>query len=283
MARTRVPRASFGVTVLDDVDFAVLMDLGPDGWLAWTVFSVLVIQAKKVGNGGSFTEKFTVTAIMIQISSDSLKSGVETIVRVCDKNGTDPWLKINDTGQVEIRNFDQWQTSNSWGGSRKSQAGTKMTPSCSSPKNHLGAPLHSSDSDSDRGIPRVWNQAALRILKLYPPQSRGLPGAALDAICLALDKINDGDPQAAERMLSAKVKEFAKAVGSSKFTPSASKWFQGDGYDMEQSQWAQWNGRDGPETQNMSRVEAKPGKYDQIMKKAKSDINEYSSDDRKEN
>ena len=90
-------------------------------------------------------------------------------------------------------------------------------------------------------VPRVHMAAAIEILKAYPPHRRGIRQEALDAICRAIGRglMKPGEDGLVASMASI-VKEFGDTVGDSTWCPSAKRWFDGDGYLQEPSEWHQW-------------------------------------------
>lgn len=110
--RTKVPRASLAVTIPEDPDYVALM--ADHGGRAWGLFCALVIQARKLGNGGEFREPVEVIAWMIHWPVDDLRADLEQIARACRLNQNEPWILV-ENGRLIVRSFRTW---NSRGGAR---------------------------------------------------------------------------------------------------------------------------------------------------------------------
>lgn len=113
---TKVPRASVGVTLLDDPDFLVLISRGKEGQAAVGAFVALLLAAKVQRNEGIFTEQIEVVATMCRWPVRDLTAALDAIEAACKVNGHKPWI-IRRRGRLVIRNFSRWHNSK-WGGQR---------------------------------------------------------------------------------------------------------------------------------------------------------------------
>lgn len=113
---TKVPRASVGVTLLDDPDFLVLISRGKEGQAAFGAFVALLLAAKAQRNEGTFKEPIEVVATMCRWPLRDLTAALDAIEAACKVNGHKPWI-IRRRGRLVIRNFSRWHNS-AWGGQR---------------------------------------------------------------------------------------------------------------------------------------------------------------------
>ncbi len=113
---TKVPRASVGVTLLDDPDFLVLISRGKEGQAAFGAFVALLLAAKVQRNEGTFTEPVEVVAAMCRWPLRDLTVALDAIEAACKVNGHKPWI-TRRRGRLVIRNFSRWHNS-AWGGQR---------------------------------------------------------------------------------------------------------------------------------------------------------------------
>lgn len=126
---TKMPRASISVGLLEDPDWHALMHHGEAGRLAAGDFVWLIALAKKLRNGGKFTQPLPVIASMIGTSEPNLRRSIDLIDEVCTTNATRAWLSAPNVGQggrhtLIIRQFKLWNESSNWGGDRPG-AGSK--------------------------------------------------------------------------------------------------------------------------------------------------------------
>lgn len=118
--RTRVPRASLSVTVLNDVDYIRLVQRGIEGGAAWGLFAALIVAAKEQGNGGRFDCTESVLATLLGWTLPSMRRALKVLTEEVD------WLS-RDGQAIVIRSFDKWNEDHSeWGGVR---AGSGRRPS----------------------------------------------------------------------------------------------------------------------------------------------------------
>lgn len=120
---TKVPRASFGVTVLDDPDYMVLVSSGKDGRAAFAAFVALVLAAKLQKNGGTFREPIEVVAGMCRWPAQDFVKALDAIDASCKRNGNTPWV-VRRQDRLVIRNFEAWHNPK-WGGQRPGTGGGK--------------------------------------------------------------------------------------------------------------------------------------------------------------
>lgn len=113
---TKVPRASVGVTLLDDPDYLVLISRGKEGQAAFGAFVALLLAAKVRRNDGTFKEPIEVVAKMCRWPPRDLTAALDAIEAACKVNGNKPWV-IRRRGRLVIRNFSRWHNS-AWGGPR---------------------------------------------------------------------------------------------------------------------------------------------------------------------
>ena len=113
---TKVPRASFGVTILDDPDYMVLISSVKDGRAAFAAFVALVLAAKVQKNGGKFREPIEVVAGMCRWPAQEFVKALDAIDTACKRNGNTSWV-VRRQDRLIIRNFDRWNNSG-WGGQR---------------------------------------------------------------------------------------------------------------------------------------------------------------------
>ena len=113
---TKVPRASVGVTLLDDPDFLELISRGKKGQAAFGAFVALLLAAKVQRNEGTFTQPIKVVAAMCRWPLRDLKVALDEIEAACKVNGNKPWI-VRPRGRLVIRNFSDWHNS-AWGGQR---------------------------------------------------------------------------------------------------------------------------------------------------------------------
>ena len=112
---TKVPRASVGVTMLDDPDFLVLISRGNEGQAAFGAFVALLLAAKAQRNEGIFKEPIEVVATMCRWPLHDLTAALDAIEAACKVNGHKPWI-TRRRGRLVIRNFSRWHKA--WGGKR---------------------------------------------------------------------------------------------------------------------------------------------------------------------
>lgn len=113
---TKVPRASFGVTILDDPDYMLLISSVKDGRAAFAAFVALVLAAKLQKNGGTFREPIEVIAGMCRWPPQDFVKALDAIDAACKRNGNTSWV-VRRQDRLIIRNFDRWNNSG-WGGQR---------------------------------------------------------------------------------------------------------------------------------------------------------------------
>jgi len=105
---TKKPRASFSVTMLDDMDFVALRHKGAVGDRAISVYFTLVLLAKKLRNGGTFTQPVELIASMIFTTAKEVEAAIKLITEVCSRNGTPAWLVRNKKKNLVVRSFTKW-------------------------------------------------------------------------------------------------------------------------------------------------------------------------------
>ncbi len=113
---TKVPRASVGVTILDDPDFLVLISRGKEGQAAFGAFVALLLAAKVQRNEGIFTQPIEIVASMCRWPLRDFTAALDAIEVACKVNGHKPWI-TRRRGRLVIRNFSRYHNS-AWGGQR---------------------------------------------------------------------------------------------------------------------------------------------------------------------
>lgn len=144
---TRVPRASFAVTILDDPDFIDLTE-ERGGWTVVGHFFALVVAARNQENAGVFPS-VKIAAKSSRNTAEKLLKSVRKVGEICLRNGTEPWFYLAEDGRLVIRNFNKWHDFDGHGGMREGagrpkssgiQEGIKTRPSVSVPvSNKKGA------------------------------------------------------------------------------------------------------------------------------------------------
>lgn len=137
---TKVPRASVGVTLLDDPDFLELISRGKKGQAAFGAFVALLLAAKVQHNEGTFVEPIKVVASMCRWPLRDLTVALDAIEAACKVNGNKPWI-IRRRGRLVIRNFSRWHNS-AWGGQRRG-AGRQPESSLHQDDNQVDSKLDS--------------------------------------------------------------------------------------------------------------------------------------------
>ena len=148
-ARTRVPRASLAVSLLQDAAYIALMRTSKGRAAFGTFVGLLLLaknresrrsaqrarseragdaQATRSERAGDFEESPKVLAAELWMTSRTLLAEINLIERTCRENGNDPWIVAED-GIIRIRQFEKWNTpQEGWGGSRPG-AGRKASDS----------------------------------------------------------------------------------------------------------------------------------------------------------
>jgi hypothetical protein len=115
--RTRVPRASLSVTMLDDADLIALLQHREADEAAMAVFVLLIVAAKQQGNGGVFKSPLAVTAAMIRSTEKRVRAAVALIIDTCKANGSEPWLTL-EGHTLTVRTYSEWNPAEKRGGAR---------------------------------------------------------------------------------------------------------------------------------------------------------------------
>jgi hypothetical protein len=244
---TRVPRASFAVTMLDDPDFISLMQ-DQRGRSAIAVFLTLVLTAKNCCNKGEFPDDIKLLSAQTRCPSRALSAALLLLSGV----KSEPWIERKN-GKIRIRNFCKWQVFNGWGGSRKG-SGRKIQDE------KIDYALESGlrrdrdrDSISDSSVldldPSPWRSYAPAIVAKYPAKHRGLKGEANEATACALARLASGEEggpgegvQAIDAYdvadwLTERVDAFADICKGHRYMYGLKRWMDGSGYLLSDQEW----------------------------------------------
>lgn len=115
--RTVVPRASFAVSVIDDVDYIRAMQTRA-GRDAWALFVVLVTCAKSQRNDGVFPLDYNLISQLVRWPAADFKAALDHLITMPGR-----WV-VKDANSLRIRSFRKWNSG--WGGERKG-AGRKSS------------------------------------------------------------------------------------------------------------------------------------------------------------
>ncbi len=108
--RTKIPRASLAVSILDDDDYVEMMD-SETGCMAFSLFVALVLEAKVQDNGGVFKKAGIVLCKQIKWESRLFKLSLDYLLNMSGK-----WVEKNPPDGITIRSFEKWN--HGWGGVR---------------------------------------------------------------------------------------------------------------------------------------------------------------------
>ncbi len=100
-SRTKVPRASIGVTIADDPDYIALVQSSA-GREAIALYIAMIVQAKVQRNEGRFAEPETVIAAMVRWPADAFLAALQTLIKAPGR-----WV-VRDGGAIIIRSFEKW-------------------------------------------------------------------------------------------------------------------------------------------------------------------------------
>lgn len=143
--RTRVPRASFAVTLLDDDDYVEMVTTST-GCVALSLYLCLVMCAKVQRNGGVFDCSRALLCRQLKWKSRVFNKAIKYLLESKAR-----WVIENDAGAILIRSFEKWNPG--WGGTRDN-AGRNSSGNQDDSSANQDAPLENhldtdSDSDSD--------------------------------------------------------------------------------------------------------------------------------------
>ena len=126
----RLPRASLCITILQDEDYFTLMR-SPGGTEAFGAFVAMVVvarerlqQNKAVQVEGTHAIRLLNSiphlAAMAHLGEEALTKAIATLGSVAGKTNSEPWMSVDEHGNLVIRSFFKFNTSSGWGGPRDS-------------------------------------------------------------------------------------------------------------------------------------------------------------------
>lgn len=142
--RTKVPRASVAVSILRDPDFIALVAHNHNGRDAGFLFLSLIVAAKDQENGGEFDLTIEVLASLVRWPRPGdVKKALATLEAQTD------WIDRSGPNKFTVRNFKKWNPGDvNWGGSR---------PGSGRPPKNQDDSLFESTRNQDDSTPQVGN------------------------------------------------------------------------------------------------------------------------------
>lgn len=251
--RTKIPRASLAVSILDDDDYVEMMSSDNGCW-AFSLFVALILEAKVQDNGGVFKTANSVLCKQIKWESRLFKCALDYLL-----NSDSQWVVRNQPDGIMIRSFEKWN--HGWGGSRggsgrpisdhqKESSGNQDESSVNLDSLSVSVSASVTDSDSVKEIKTVsFSKLEIEsIYKAYP--KKVAKAAALTAIKKALKELAaDGTDDPVAYLLEA-VSEYAKSrsvkEGDRQFIKHPSTWFNQACYEDDRSEWEVIGGSSNP-------------------------------------